>query len=412
VHVIVKPLIVAVMLAAGAAAAAESKDSPKPSPPPAQKTTNEALKSPMVFYPAKGAADACGPGCSEWIAAEGEIDEGTAERLRTFLKRQSGPKRPIYFYSPGGLVAESLTMGRLMRERGLTAGVGRTTPQDCEPKQCAESKKAGRQLQAKFTSFGAYCASACVYALVGARTREVAAEAKLGIHAGKIKLKKIPKGVRIPPHFLADRQQEYSRRTTRYLVDMGIKPALLEAAQKIPHEDIKVLTRDEIVRFGIDTRSFVESAWIFDERAGVIKFLSESTPEGTESHTTTLRLACLARGQVLVGYSRTLNANEGQNPPLLKVSAGGKDFSLYPSKTPIAGGEVKILRDQRQQWVPLQFFELATAGDHMALAEGDKNPRVTKISTEGLAAALAALHCGYPSPPPGARAALTPRQQP
>ena len=29
---------------------------------------------PMIFFVAKGEPNACGPGCSEWIAAEGTFD--------------------------------------------------------------------------------------------------------------------------------------------------------------------------------------------------------------------------------------------------------------------------------------------------------------------------------------------------
>ncbi len=31
------------------------------------------LPDAMIFYVAHGAADACGPGCSDWIAAEGMV---------------------------------------------------------------------------------------------------------------------------------------------------------------------------------------------------------------------------------------------------------------------------------------------------------------------------------------------------
>src|SRR5688572_27320533 len=42
-------------------------------------------KRPMVFFLAKGPPDSCGPGCSEWIAAEGAFVLGTAQRFRDFL---------------------------------------------------------------------------------------------------------------------------------------------------------------------------------------------------------------------------------------------------------------------------------------------------------------------------------------
>jgi len=34
----------------------------------------------MIFYVARGAPGACGPGCSEWIAAEGTVQWDTHKR--------------------------------------------------------------------------------------------------------------------------------------------------------------------------------------------------------------------------------------------------------------------------------------------------------------------------------------------
>jgi len=73
---------IVVALAAPIAAQSESADAQKKAAP---------KSPPMIFYLAKGDDDACGPGCGEWIAAEGQIEVDTAQRLRTFLTR---PERP------------------------------------------------------------------------------------------------------------------------------------------------------------------------------------------------------------------------------------------------------------------------------------------------------------------------------
>jgi hypothetical protein len=54
-------------------------------------------RQPLIFIVAKGDANACGPGCSEWIAAEGMIDPGAVQRLREFLGAQPCRKLPVYF---------------------------------------------------------------------------------------------------------------------------------------------------------------------------------------------------------------------------------------------------------------------------------------------------------------------------
>jgi hypothetical protein len=76
-------------------------------------------------YVAKGEPNACGAGCREWIAAEGAIDRDAPLRLRALLNRLGERKLPIYLHSPGGSVDAGIAIGRLMRERRITAGVGR-----------------------------------------------------------------------------------------------------------------------------------------------------------------------------------------------------------------------------------------------------------------------------------------------
>src|SRR5438477_5039641 len=77
-------------------AAAQSERSGAP------KTKKVSSTPPIVFYLAKGEDNACGPDCNEWIAAEGQIDAGAAQRLLTILTRLGKRKPPIFFHSPGG----------------------------------------------------------------------------------------------------------------------------------------------------------------------------------------------------------------------------------------------------------------------------------------------------------------------
>src|SRR5712692_1862593 len=133
---------------------------------------------PIVFYIAKGEPNACGSGCREWIAAEGTIDRDAFQRLRSLLNRLGQRKLPIYFHSPGGSVDAGIAIGRLMRERRMTTGVGRTVPLGCDPTKvqeaaCDSLKRAGRELTAELRSARTLCNSSCVYALIGGAVREV-----------------------------------------------------------------------------------------------------------------------------------------------------------------------------------------------------------------------------------------------
>jgi hypothetical protein len=80
---------------------------------------------PMIFVVATGEPNACGRGCTEWIAGEGEFDEGAAQRFRDFLAVLAKRDLPIFFNSDGGLLREAVQIGSLRRaptERSVAAG--------------------------------------------------------------------------------------------------------------------------------------------------------------------------------------------------------------------------------------------------------------------------------------------------
>src|SRR5690348_5477684 len=106
---------------AGAAPAGAGPDRLRPTTPgtPAAKPpVKPAVKlvppPPIVFFVAKGDANACGAGCSEWIAAEGTIDSGADGRLRALLNKLGKRKLQVYFHSPGGTIPGGLTIGRIL----------------------------------------------------------------------------------------------------------------------------------------------------------------------------------------------------------------------------------------------------------------------------------------------------------
>src|SRR5262245_65867612 len=95
------PVLVAIMVTLAVPAAAQSSGAGGPAKE--GKKASAASQTPMLFYLAKGEPDSCGPGCNEWIAAEGRFDESSAQRLRALLSRIGQRKLPIFFHSTGGL---------------------------------------------------------------------------------------------------------------------------------------------------------------------------------------------------------------------------------------------------------------------------------------------------------------------
>src|SRR5262249_11120233 len=155
---------------------------------------------------------------------------------RALLGRLGQRKLPIYFHSPGGSVEAGLTIGRLLRERRMTAGVARTIPLGCDPTQqhednCDAVKRSGKELVAEFRTARTLCNSSCVYALIGATVREVAAGARIGVHetaAGQYDELGMP--VSLGRKSLSREQMNQLRtvevRLERYIGEMGIDRAL------------------------------------------------------------------------------------------------------------------------------------------------------------------------------------------
>ena len=142
---------------------------------------------PIIFILATGEPNACGRGCNEWIAGEGQFDESAAQRFRDFLAALPKRDLPVFFNSDGGLVREAVQIGLILRENRMTAGVARTVPEGCQlgfplDDACRRLMQSKREHTARLYFGGARCASACVYAIIGASTRHVDPGATLRIH--------------------------------------------------------------------------------------------------------------------------------------------------------------------------------------------------------------------------------------
>lgn len=240
----------------------------------AKRTIDAAIRAqlmPMTFFVATGEPDACGPGCKTWIAAEGDFDDGAAERFRGFLGRLGNRDLPVFFNSRGGLLGQALSMGESLYTRRMTASVGRSSPIDCRRKSkaaCDKLKGSAAELRSRLQT-NALCASACVYAIVGGVRRQVAANALLRVHAPS-NFSKLTKTERTQVLAAVD----------HYMERAGVTPDLMKVTLSVPFERIRTLTRKEVVQFGIDRRE-PPALWeaIGSTQAGNFSSKSASRPE-------------------------------------------------------------------------------------------------------------------------------------
>lgn len=367
----------------------------------------------MSFRIASGEPDACGPGCSQWIAAEGLFDPGAHLRFEAFLKSISGRELPIFFDSPGGIAAQAMAIGRLMRSRGITAGVGKTVTRGCPSDDQHGGKNPTGRVPARsecrvpnavfaLSSFG-QCNSACVYALMGGKVRQVPPGASLGVHSAKVV--RIHADGTIKPVAGKDQIGKPSAAQLRsYVREMGIDVAIFDVIDQVPFEKIRVLSRDEIARFGIDRRDFDESTWMIvdspSKPVSVMKTVLQTRGLGKhEFRIGLIRIGCQIPGVVRVLYVRGLGSGEG-NTATVNLGTEGRRLRFLNLGTPIAieALDPGAMFANGAESALIDFFDVAATRDSMDLTEteprGTNAARAAKLSTSGLASAIDALRRG------------------
>jgi hypothetical protein len=338
---------------------------------------------PMIFVVATGEPNACGRGCTEWIAGEGQFDEGAAQRFREFLAVLAKRDLPIFFNSDGGLLREAVQIGLILRESRMTAGVARTFPEGCHlgtplGDACRRLMQSKREHKARLYFGGARCGSACVYAMVGASTRHVDPGATLRIHS-----------------VVGGEIDEAANSLRRYVIGMGVDPALVDAAAKIPARSFRGLSRGEMERFGIETRGVYETPWFaYHGRAGEFLLLKSVTSptgdSGDEYRTRTVGLACSPfHPSIRFMYHQELTAKESRTPPMIRAKIGDSQIdltTLNPQKDLV---EKSFDLEPRQLLaIETGSFEITEMFDQSIIK---KPSRVVRFSTLGLSANIVAL---------------------
>ncbi|WP_234683936.1 hypothetical protein [Bradyrhizobium monzae] len=288
----------------------------------------------LTIYLAKGPPDVCGPGCDRWIAIEGQVDNDAASRVRRFLAGVKDTQRPIYLHSPGGNVEQSYIIGRLLRSRKAVARVGQTIATACAAgtqvdAACLKAKNAGGEIEAELTTYHAMCNSACGYLFLGATSREVAPDAALAVHNSRLvfAIHGHP-----PAALLAEFRQRRTaaadRDRTAYIAAMGISRELDDLIRTVKFENLHMLTRAELYRFGIDTRPFAETMWRLEKANSpyVSKFAALKTENGPSFRTMEWRLYCDNKNRVPLMFAAEIDdAAAGKRTIMMTADADPKE---------------------------------------------------------------------------------------
>jgi hypothetical protein len=169
--------------------------------------------------PPAGVADRSGDG--RWtILLDGYIDALASNRLGALIAQQSITEADVYFNSPGGSLIAGMELGRLLRQLGFDAHVGKRTADV-------------RELVA------GVCYSACPFAYAGGVRRYLKPESVLGVHRA---------ANRVPLPDENAFEKLVSQQATDYLLAMGVNPELFAIMSQVPHDVIRGLTREEARR--------------------------------------------------------------------------------------------------------------------------------------------------------------------
>ena len=197
--------------------------------------------------------------------------------------------------------------------------------------------------------------------------------------------------------FIADAAALYPRDGHRH-------GAHSDAAAKIPHEDIRYLSRDEIAGFGIDRREFAETPWfshgVPTVRPYVSKWIVEASgPERKDIVSALVMMGCGQQQHVAIQYMRGLASDEVARTRQRdgfdrRAERSILSMSGYPSKhDAIDTGAVFA---SAAALLPFAAFESLAAAAAAGSVESDRGftrspPRVIKLSTQRLGEGIKAL---------------------
>jgi hypothetical protein len=148
------------------------------------------------------------------LMATGTITPGISEAFAAEVSRHGEYIKTVVLSSPGGSVADALTMGRLIRE-----------------------KKFATEVEA-----GKFCASSCPLVFAGGVERRAGDRAAIGVH----QVAAISSAANGPPRDEMKVAQNISARCQRYLADMGVNLQVWVHAMETPPDKLFVFKPDEL----------------------------------------------------------------------------------------------------------------------------------------------------------------------
>lgn len=154
------------------------------------------------------------------LLLQGAIEAGDSVRFDVYLNELQDAPRFIALNSPGGVVAEALSIGRLIKEHQLDTVV----------------------------SNGMVCVSSCPYIFAAGNQRLAFAGGALGLHQHYYETPGV-----LPAFWAVENIQHGQGMTMAYLIEMGVDPGLMLYSLNTPPDDIYILVKTELLETRLAT---------------------------------------------------------------------------------------------------------------------------------------------------------------
>jgi hypothetical protein len=168
------------------------------------------------------------------IVAQGPIDGGETRRLLAFLQEvpAGAAPRTLIISSPGGNMVGAINLGLTLRQIGVRTVVGSVAPTGIGP---------GR------------CHSACVLVLMAGVNRLVTPGSQVGVHSPQVLLVARGRAYRLDGALTRYMVQGTEPVLRSYARRMGVSPAVIDMAHRVPHTRIRRLSSSELAQYRLVT---------------------------------------------------------------------------------------------------------------------------------------------------------------
>jgi hypothetical protein len=195
------------------------------------------------FIPPEPSSRFDGAASRSWtIFLDGRIDEGAAERLRDELARREIESARVFLNSPGGLLAEGMELGRLIRPRGFSTYIGR---------------QGGNGTEALAGS----CSSACVFAFIGGVYRFALPQSRIGVH----RFSSVS-----PADADPDMAQVVSAAIIKYIKEMDVDVDLFDRMSRRGKEQILILSEKDLQQLRVVNAGRQPADWSIEASDGTL----------------------------------------------------------------------------------------------------------------------------------------------